>query len=167
MATSDGVLPSVKRLRLWNTGRGKREVGKKVIRQGWSVIGLDGWRRFLRFRVSRERGGKLSTTRWPPGRWVIPDYRDRIAASAGKGCCCGNTRYPFTLLPGDGRGWRETVSGSVVLANLSWLGIGGRKEEKVWDEESSLESLDNYLELGKVRRVEIGRVIGLFVRIVR
>lgn len=35
-------------------------VGKKVIRQGWSVIGLDGWRRFLRFRVSRERGGKLS-----------------------------------------------------------------------------------------------------------
>lgn len=43
----------------------KGEVGKKVIRQGWSVIGLDGWRRFLRFRVSRERGGKLSTTPWP------------------------------------------------------------------------------------------------------
>lgn len=35
-------------------------IGKKVIRQGWSVIGLDGWRRFLRFRVSTKRGGKLS-----------------------------------------------------------------------------------------------------------
>lgn len=28
-----------------------------------------------------------------------------------------------------------------------------------------MESLDNYLELGKVRRVEIAREIGLFVRI--
>lgn len=58
-------------------------------------------------------------------------------------------RYPFTLLPGDGRGWRETVSSGSVRCSLTFHASGSRgKGKKGWGEESSLESLDNYLELG-------------------